>query len=196
MSRVISLCGNIGSGKSTLVSNLNQHQNVYHVVQEPISEMNDLLVKYYKDISKWAFHLQCKVLLLYNKMKQNFSKERSYVVERSPIESKYIFAQALFDSGQLTKIEFQLYEEIYDSLGWTPDMIIYVRVDPGTCFERIKERSRECENEIPIAYIEQLHDLYEKFYQKYKFSKNFFVVDGNKNADEVYQQCKTLLNLN
>ena len=38
MSRIVSLCGNIGSGKSTLVSNLNQNQNSYHVVQEPISE--------------------------------------------------------------------------------------------------------------------------------------------------------------
>jgi deoxyadenosine/deoxycytidine kinase len=195
MSRIISLCGNIGSGKSTLVSNLNQDQNVYHVVQEPITEMNDLLVKYYKDLSKWAFHLQCKVLLLYNKMKQKFCKERSYIVERSPIESKCIFAQALLDSGELTKIEFQLYEEVYESLGWEPDMIIYVRVDAETCYERIKQRSRECESQIPMAYIEQLHHLYENFYEKYKYSKNFFVVDGNQNPGEVYQQCKLLLNI-
>lgn len=195
MGRIISLCGNIGSGKSTLVSNLNHNQNVYHVVQEPISEMNDLLVKYYKDLSKWAFHLQCKVLLLYNKIKNNFSNDRSYIVERSPIESKHVFAQALFESQQLTKIEFQLYEEIYESLSWEPDLIIYIRVDPEVCYERIKQRSRECETDISIEYITQLHDLYETFYEKYKHSKNLFVIDGNKNEHEVFELCKNLLNI-
>lgn len=195
MSRVISLCGNIGSGKSTLVSNLNQHQNVYHVVQEPISEMNDLLSKYYKDLSKWAFHLQCKVLLLYNKMRQNFNSSQNYIVERSPLESKHVFAQALFDSGLLTKIEFQLYEEVYESLAWEPDFSIYIRVDPETCFERIKQRSRECESDISIEYIKQLHELYEHFFEKYKYSKNFFVIDGNQDESDVYNQCQKLLNI-
>ena len=195
MTRVISLCGNIGSGKSTLVSNLNQHQNVYHVVQEPISEMNDLLSQYYKDLSKWAFHLQCKVLLLYNKMRQSFNKERNYIVERSPLESKHIFAQALFDSSLLTKIEFQLYQEIYDSLSWEPDFLIYIRVDPKTCFERIKQRSRECETDISIDYITQLHALYEAFFEKHKHSKNFFVIDGNQEQSQVYKQCQQLLNI-
>tara|TARA_B110000977_G_C11087840_1_gene495468 strand:+ start:3823 stop:4413 length:591 start_codon:yes stop_codon:yes gene_type:complete len=195
MGRVVSLCGNIGSGKSTLVSNLNQKQNVYQVVQEPISEMNDLLIKYYKDISKWAFHLQCKVLLLYNKMKNMFSTERNYIVERSPIESKYIFAQALYDSGNLTKIEFQLYEELYDSLGWSPDFIIYIRTEPQTCLERIKQRSRDCECDISLEYIKQLDTLYENFFEKYMHSKNIFVIDGNKDTDEVYNACKQLLNI-
>ena len=195
MARVVSICGNIGSGKSTIVSNLNQYQNVYHVVQEPISEMNDLLVKYYNDLSKWAFHLQCKVLLLYNKMKNNFSKERSYIVERSPIESKYIFAQALFESGELTKIEYQLYEEIYESLAWNPDMIIYVQVSPEVCFERIKQRSRECESNISLEYITSLHNLYESFFEKHKHVMNIFKIDGNQHENVVYNQCKNLLNI-
>lgn len=195
MGRTISLCGNIGSGKSTLVSNLNHNQNVYRVVQEPISEMNDLLVKFYKDISKWAFHLQCKVLLLYNKIKSNQNKEMNYIIERSPIESKYIFAEALYDSGDLTKIEYELYEEIYESLAWNPDMIIYVKVNPEICFERIKNRSRECENDITIEYITQLHTLYETFFEKYKHSKNIFVIDGSRSEQEVYEECIKLLNI-
>lgn len=195
MGRVVSLCGNIGSGKSTLVSNLNQNQHAYNMVQEPISEMNDLLVKYYKDIPKWAFHLQCKVLLLYNKIKSSFSDTYSYVVERSPIESKHIFAKALYNSGHLTKIEFQLYEEMYDCLGWSPDLIIYIRTDPQVCLERIKQRSRECETDIPLSYITQLHELYESFFEQFKHSKNIVIIDGNKNPDEVFNDCKSILNI-
>jgi deoxyadenosine/deoxycytidine kinase len=195
MSRIISLCGNIGSGKSTLVSNLNQNQNSYHVVQEPISEMNDLLVKYYKDFSKWAFHLQCKVLLLYNKIKTSLNSECNYIIERSPIESKHIFAKALYNSGNLTKIEFQLYQEVYESLGWCPDYIIYIRTNPEVCYERIKQRSRECETEITLEYITQLHNLYESFFEKYKHSKNIVLIDGNENPEDVYNTCKQYLNI-
>jgi deoxyadenosine/deoxycytidine kinase len=116
-------------------------------------------------------------------------------VERSPIESKTVFAQALYDSGELTKIEHQLYEEMYESLGWESDMIIYIKTDPEICFARIQQRSRECETEISIDYIEKLHVFYESFFEKYKHSKNIFVVDGNRSPLEVYESCAQLLNI-
>jgi deoxyadenosine/deoxycytidine kinase len=128
-------------------------------------------------------------------MKNSFVSGENYIVERSSIESKNVFAQVLYDSGDLTKIEHQLYEEIYESLGWEPDMIIYIKTDPEICFERIQQRSRECETEISIDYIKKLHTFYEIFFEKYKYSKNIFVVDGNQSPLEVYESCARLLNI-
>jgi len=195
MGRVISICGNIGSGKSTLIKTLSENQHIYKVVQEPVSEMNDLLCKFYADMSKWAFHLQCKVLLLYRTIYNNCYNENSYIIERSPIESKCIFAQALYDSKFLTTLEYSLYNELYDALHWYPDLIIYVQVEPEVCMKRIEQRSRDCENDINIDYIKQLHDLYEKFYERNKHSTNVLVVDGNQSIDEVYQACSKYINI-
>lgn len=195
MSRIISLCGNIGCGKSTLISNLNQNQYAYDVVQEPVSEMNDLLQNFYSDMNKWAFHLQCKVLLLYHDMLKRFSHNKSYIVERSPLESKYIFAQNLLESRNLSKIEHELYSDIYSHLSWEPDLIIYIQTDPDICLERIKSRSRECEDNISMEYVQSLHNLYERFYEKHKYSKNIIVIDGSKSSAEVYESCKKIINI-
>ena len=194
--RIISICGNIGSGKSTLVNQLNHSQREFDVIQEPISEMNDLLCKFYENMSKWAFHLQCKVLLLYSSIYKNMNANSiNYIIERSPAESKHIFAMALLESNFLTSLEYSLYIDLYNELSWEPDCIIYVRTPPNICFQRINSRNRECEKDISIDYINQLHNLYEKYFEKYKYSKNIFVIDGSLDIDSVQLQCKKLLNL-
>lgn len=63
----VSVAGLIGSGKSTLVKNLEEssHYVVYH---EPV-ESNPFLELYYKDPYRWSYAMQ--VNLLFTRYKQS-----------------------------------------------------------------------------------------------------------------------------
>ena len=38
-------------------------------------------------------------------------------------------------------------------LGWTPDLIVYLKSDYNVAYNRCKERSREGEETIPLEYL-------------------------------------------
>lgn len=194
MKNTISICGNIGSGKSTIIKYLQQQkfENI-HVIQEPLCEMQDLLTNFYEDTKKWSFHLQCKVLLLYHKMRKNFSPDKKYIIERSPFESKHIFAEALFNSESLTPVELSLYNELFEELSWKPDYTIYIKTSPELCLERIKNRNRECEANISLKYIQNLHTLYEQYFEM--FQSSIISIDGSQDIDKVVFDCINILNL-
>ena len=102
---IISICGNIGSGKTTVINKLKHYR--YNVQEEPINEIKDLLEIYYKDMSKWSFPLQVKILLEYHKIKQNYKFQNiSCIIERSPFESKNIFAKLLYQQQYLSETEY------------------------------------------------------------------------------------------
>jgi deoxyadenosine/deoxycytidine kinase len=63
----ISICGNIGSGKSTIINRLQKSNICANIQQEPIDEMKPLLEKFYKNMDKWCFTIQMYVLHLYKK---------------------------------------------------------------------------------------------------------------------------------
>lgn len=151
----ISVIGNIGCGKSTLLSSL-QDKGI-HVEFEPVKEWT-LLTKFYNDMKRWAFAFQMEVLHSFSKIN---TTSRCTIVERSVWESFYIFAQNLRNTQCLTDEEFTLCEKMHDKFGSIPDVFIYLKTSPETCFERIKKRNRLAEEKISLEYIQNLHTLYE-----------------------------------
>ena len=49
--------------------------------------------------------------------------------------------------------------------------VIYIQCPPEVCVERIKKRSREGEDTIPLDYLEKIHNKHEEWLNK----------GGNKN---------------
>uniref|UniRef100_A0A6C0F7K2 Deoxynucleoside kinase domain-containing protein n=1 Tax=viral metagenome TaxID=1070528 RepID=A0A6C0F7K2_9ZZZZ len=186
---IISICGNIGSGKSTIINKLKAHG--YCVYEEPISQMTEILENYYNDMHKWAFHLQLKVLKLYHDIKQeiNQNTNKVFIIERSPYESKFVFAQSLYNQQILCKVEVELYNEFYNLLGWSPNHIIYLKTDPSICMNRIIKRNRDCESNISQDFIVQLHNLYTNLEQN-----NMNIVDGNQSIHETFMTIINIIN--
>lgn len=197
----ISIEGNIGSGKSSVISRLCQDIRV-PVFLEPVDEWKDWLTLFYQNPGRWGMSFNINVLLSFNKWKNNdfFS-----IYERSPISNRYIFSQLQFDQGRMNNLEKTMFEQLYDKLAWTPDVIIYIRADPHVSMERMKKRARACENEVPIEYLTAVHEKYEDILNNpQEFSKGYYtylpkyyltdkqkecrviIVDGNRSHDEVY----------
>ncbi len=165
MRKFIAVAGNIGVGKSTLVSMLCQRlesQPFY----EPVSE-NPYLADFYKDMAAWSFHSQ--VFFLTRRMRAHYELAQqpgSVVQDRSVYEDADIFARNLFQQGYFLPRDYQTYRELYETavqLLPPPDLLIYLRASVPTLLNRISHRGREFERSISAEYLQGLNDLYEEW---------------------------------
>ncbi len=88
------------------------------------------------------------------------------ISERSLLSDRFIFAAIMRDMNILDEAEHAVYLQFYDHLVAMNQIIdlagvIYVQCDPETCEQRIKTRSREGEDTIPLDYLQRIHDKHE-----------------------------------
>lgn len=195
----VSIEGNIGSGKSTVISRVLQEMRL-PVFLEPIEEWSEWLKLFYSDTSRWGMSFNLRVLLSFHKWKHNMFPA---VYERSPLSNRHIFAQLQYEDGQMNTLEMDMYQTLYENLAWTPDAVIYIRTDPEVSMERMQKRARASEATVPLEYLRALHKKYDAlFYQTQHVDTtktiqnhtcNVYVVDGNADADTVYKEVSCLL---
>lgn len=173
--------GNIGSGKSTFVRLLQNYLSKFAttpiLVQEPVDEWmetrdsngSNILEKFYSDLPRWSFTFQMNSFI---SRAHKIQKERTpknpnpfMLVERSIYTDRNCFAVNCFNSGQMTKMEYDIYCRWNDWLSkefnLRPDGYIYLRCDPSINTTRISKRSRDGEAGIPQEYLESLHQRHE-----------------------------------
>ena len=205
MSYKIAIEGNIGSGKTTLMSRLCQETRL-PIFLEPVDEWKDWLTLFYSDHSRWGMSFNINVLLTFNKWKNNGFTS---IYERSPISNRFVFSQLQYDNNRMKDIELKMFERVYDKLAWTPDVIIYIKTDPEVSMARMQARARKCEDAVPLEYIKSVHNKYEEILNNKSYNSNEYFnylddkyitsdkkkcriihVDGNKSADEVFTDVK------
>jgi len=179
--------GNIGSGKSTFVRLLQNYLAKFAtkpvLVQEPVDEWmetrdsdgSNILEKFYSDLPRWSFTFQMNSFI---SRAHKIQKERTpdnnwdpfMLVERSIYTDRHCFAVNCFNSGQMTKMEYDIYCKWNDWLSrefkLRPDGYIYLRCDPSVNTNRISKRSRDGEAGIPQKYLESLHQCHEDWMDK------------------------------
>jgi deoxyadenosine/deoxycytidine kinase len=167
---LISIEGNIGSGKSTIINFLKtlDSENIIFI-DEPVDEWRKIKVDgknaleiFYEDLSKNSFWFQILAYItrlrnLLNTVKENPNK--IIISERSIYTDKFIFAQMLYEQEHLSEIEMKTYSYWFDTFEKETklDLVLYVNTEPEECFERIKKRNREEESNISIDYISHCH---------------------------------------
>ena len=185
--KIVSIEGNIGSGKSTLrellarsslpIGNNPGFTLVY--VDEPVSEWQtiidptglNVIEKFYADQKEYAFAFQMmayisRLATLKRAVEQNADKNVIFVCERSLWTDRQVFAQMLHDEGKIESIKFQIYLKWFDEFirDYPLDGIIYVTTKPQICSERITKRNRQGET-IPLTYLASCHDYHTRWLQ-------------------------------
>tara|TARA_B110000037_G_scaffold222319_1_gene296658 strand:- start:4601 stop:5887 length:1287 start_codon:yes stop_codon:yes gene_type:complete len=188
---ILSIDGNIGSGKSTLYKDLQSHyENNADIcfVPEPVDDWTHIvdgdnvpiLTNLYKNTKKYAFRFQMmayisRLHLLRQKVKEN--KYRIIISERSVQTDRNVFAKMLFDDDMIEHDEYQIYNKWFDE--FLDDMylggIIYVKADPEICSDRVKIRAREGET-IPLEYLQKCHKYHEDWLET---STDKLVIEAN-----------------
>jgi deoxyadenosine/deoxycytidine kinase/ribonuclease HI len=188
---ILSIDGNIGSGKSTLYKDLQSYyKNNTDIcfVPEPVDDWTHIvdhdnvpiLTNLYKNTKKYAFRFQMmayisRLHLLRQKVKEN--KYRIIISERSVQTDRNVFAKMLFDDGLIEHDEYQIYNKWFDE--FLDDMylggIIYVKAEPEICSDRVKIRAREGET-IPLDYLQKCHKYHEEWLES---SSDKLVIEAN-----------------
>lgn len=190
---IISIEGNIGSGKSTLISKLknwNSKKNITFL-DEPVDEWvtikdennNDILSKFYSNQNKYSFPFQMMAYISrLNRLKQAQKNQKDIIItERSLSTDKYVFAKMLYDTNKLDSCEYQIYNKWFDSFNEETEVthIIYVKTDPNNCYDRIEKRSRTGENNISKEYLLNCHNYHENMIDIKKQNIPILELDGN-----------------
>jgi deoxycitidine kinase len=184
---VISIEGNIGGGKSTMLEHIKKLFPEYHIIDEPVDSWlgmidesgKSLLEHFYTDKKRWSYTFQnCAFITRFtamNKAIKDWQNEcikdpsqlqnNVFITERSVLTDRYVFAEMLKDSGDLTKLEWDLYRKWFDyfAIDLPIGGIIEIDTDFDVCAERIKMRNRKGEESIPIEYLESLETYCRKW---------------------------------
>ena len=101
MKKFVAVAGNIGVGKSTLVSMLCNHLG-WEPFYEPVNE-NPYLADFYADMKSWAFHSQ--IYFLTHRLRSHLKLAQwssSVIQDRSLYEDAEIFARNLYVQGHIS----------------------------------------------------------------------------------------------
>ena len=165
MKSYVVLAGNIGAGKSTLVSMICEELG-WEPYYEPVAE-NPYLQDFYQDMRAWAFHSQV-FFLTYRAQAHRALMDipRAVVQDRSFYEDAEVFARALHLQGAISERDWDTYRGLYRTLTTLlspPDLVVYLRASVPTLQKRIALRGRQFEARISDEYLESLNRLYEEW---------------------------------
>jgi len=171
--RFIAVAGNIGSGKTTLTTLLSKHyqwEPHFEVVTE-----NPYLADFYGDMKRWSLPLQ--IFFLSKRFQAHqaiLAKDSSAIQDRSIYEDAHIFARALLEGGKMSQRDYDNYFELFQTMAQfltPPDLVVYVKRSVPILKERIRERGRDYETDIPTAYLDHLNVCYDDWIQGYRIGK-------------------------
>jgi deoxyadenosine/deoxycytidine kinase len=201
---LVSIDGNIGSGKSTtwdMLKEAYKGRDDVHFVEEPVDSWHHIkdadgvpiLTNFYKDKKAFAFRFQMmayisRLALLRQTVRANAGRCRVIVTERSVDTDRNIFAKMLYDSGDIAHDEYTIYNMWFDE--FVRDLpvagLVYIRADPETCMQRIHKRGREGET-IPLEYVQKCHDYHDEWINSDLTCKKL-VIDANPEIGEMATQ--------
>lgn len=208
--------GNIGSGKTTFVDTLQQkYQNdaKYSCITEPVNEWlslkdkdnKSILEKFYEDQNKWSFAFQMNSFISRTHKVSNDTSSIKFI-ERSVYTDKYCFATNCYNMGNMNKIEYDIYckwhDWLCDNFKVKPSGFIYLKTDPSVSYDRIKKRSRTGESDIPLDYLELLHNNHEEWMKQetkngipvlyIDVTDNFY--DNDKQLEQILKSIEDFVN--
>lgn len=208
---IISIEGNIGSGKTTLVTNICTY-TIYNTVFEPID-------KYIN------FKNHNPLVNLYTSPHTDAGIVQSYLINESFKYFNLLFAEANLKKDQITFSErcFQStrqFIDLYNNKKYftpfvesflknqyndlnlksiEPDIYIYLENDVKKCYSNIQKRQRIGESNIPFSHLEHLQKILNEdyFFGKEMEPKRFYKLKINPfdTETDVFKNFLQLLDL-
>jgi deoxyadenosine/deoxycytidine kinase len=189
----IVLEGNIGVGKSTLLSGIYEHFGIESGISfawEPVVEWQKqgfLRSMYTNEISHSEFQYMVFCSLLTTTLMRLSEKPRVLIQERSIHSAFEVFAKANVQPGEsFDMLEFS-YNEIKKTLYNVNTHIIYLRVPASVAYARVSKRARASEGSVSQEYINTINTRYEEWLCC-GHSENTTIIDAAQDIESVSKQ--------
>jgi deoxyadenosine/deoxycytidine kinase len=182
---IVSIDGNIGSGKTTGKAKLREYimslkrkneDNSILFVDEPTSDWEQIkdesgvpiLTNLYTDVKRFAFRFQMMAYITrLRKLRQALKTPnvRLIITERCLLTDAHVFAKMLYDSKQIEEDEYDIYTRWFDEFAKEvePSCIIYFKASTEVCMNRIQKRNRPGENKIGFDYLESCNNYHDEW---------------------------------
>jgi len=216
----ISVEGNVGSGKSTVLNFFKQYPDI-SVYPEPVSTWTNLngtnyLDLVYKNQTRWGMTFES--LVMQTMLEIQLRDCRNYttlqdlattkpntpavkMMERSLLATRHIFVRNL--NNTIAMEDFKVLESWLDRLNRMQqidtgvDVIIYLRTDPSVTIKRVAKRHRHEEMDVPLKYYQGLNQLYEDWLihgnsTGITHHPRIIVIDANKDISVLQETYKYL----
>lgn len=179
---IVTIDGNIGCGKSTIVSYLEKNFANYCsskgnnckicFLEEPVSTWESIgdangksiITHFYENNERYSFAFQVmaytsRLSLLKEALKENYDV---IISERSIYTDKFVFAKSLYDAKKMSLIEYIIYLKMFDEFSTIINKfkMVYIRTMPEICDLRVKRRNRQGEV-IPLEYLQDCHHYHD-----------------------------------
>jgi len=177
--KIISIDGNIGSGKSTCVNYLKEYSKKNNTglvfLQEPVNEWKhivdensiDILTLFYGNQKKYSFSFQMmayisRLALLKKAIKEH--PDSIIITERCLHTDRNVFAKMLYDSKMINQIDYTIYNKWFNNFIEEVPIsgIIYLKSNPEIAYGRILERNRDGEF-ISLDYLKSCNSYHDNW---------------------------------
>jgi len=188
--RWFSIEGTIGAGKSTMCRKLRDRLPELNIIEEPVQKWVDvgILNAFYNDPKRYAYTFQTFTFLTrLEEITSNVDGADLRIVERSVFSDRYVFAETLRKTGEISEMEWKMYEQ-----WWTwatnesvrrignPVGFVYLRASPEVAHARIQKRSRGEEAGVSLEYIRQNVDAHDTWLAR----ENTLVIDVDDDFED------------
>lgn len=198
---IISIEGNIGSGKSTFF-NYCREQLSYRTdiifVEEPVDTWESikdnngisLLQQFYDHPYEYSFCFQMtayisRLVRLQNAIKMaEETRAIAIITERCVYTDFNVFTKMLYKACKINDIEISCYRMWFDHFmkDIPKPMFIYLKTSVENCLERIDERGRDAETNITLTYLKECEQYHDDWLLPGLLG-NVTVFDGNKSTE-------------
>ena len=172
---IVSIEGNIGVGKSTLIEKLSEIPGL-NVASEPIQEWQSIDHPYergrkinlfelmYKNKQRYTFPFEVFVML--TQLRQHMeATHKVRVIERAL--GSLMFIRHAAECGNLSPTEVATLNEwknfiyVHPKINMGPKLVVYLKATPEKALQRIRSRGRPEERDIDLRFLREIHKLHE-----------------------------------
>lgn len=176
--QVVTVIGNIGSGKTTVTPVIARALKAKRVDADDLFQTIDPFREMYlKDIKRWALANELWLTLERVILIKKYFKERQNrcLVIDSGLLMSWAYTYGHFLAGTMTPEEWRLYRRLFDKIAinlFASSLVVYLECPVPTLMKRIKKRGRKFELEYyKPAYLKQIAKGLEKLKQKLQRKK-------------------------
>jgi deoxyadenosine/deoxycytidine kinase len=199
---LVSMEGNLASGKTRILQSFEGHD--MYTMPEPIEKWRwelgqNLLERKYNDPTGSEFMFQMLVnLTRLEDLAQTYELSKQVrLQERSFYSSHYVFTELAKSNLVLNGIEKKMLDKWFNVFTsgklkelTTPDLIVYVRTTPNTCYERMRKRDRLEEANVSAGQIDKIHQQYESWLSgpEFRIPCPVYIFDGECEEEDLVSE--------